>query len=936
MKKVISDNQKTNTLYIFPTLISKKSAIKTFQSKWNMNQSEFLTMEEWKELLFESNYPVLKEEKRNLSLYSCLSNDDKEFFKISSYFQFIPFARDFFNFWEEMNEEFISESDIIENISTDISVGDWQNDFFENLVRLKNKFNILLNEQKLSDQIFIRNRINLKIDNVRKFTQIVIINQFHFTVLEKYLVEKFDKQTILYLQLPEDDYDKKSFSLKKEAKLLNSENIKTQKIFVSKADEKLSMISGLFNFIDKYNCKNVVDFQFASQSYASFLSEEKFNLNKQKSLKNTIIYRFFYHIHNIISKIILYKDDIFLIHLQTVSEAMFSREFFEVFCEENIDLSQQEIIEFVQKLFQDNFQYIDLAGIFLKITKTSGNVKIIFYRFLEFVSNLIKIDNLTDFTELFKNCSELKFLNIFSEKELLFSNLQDVFFQAVSDFSTIEVVLNHRKWNEIFLPKKNQNKDLAISSGLFLLFLDYLKPKKFSLNHTESNEYKIRITDLQNSRNMTFDNIAILNLVEGILPATRKTRFFLTERQRTKLGLITYEKIELRDKYYFFRLIAQAETVHLFTMENIDQNIEVSSFLEELQILLPENLFELKDIELVSYSQIYSKFIDENKISLPFDQTLPTKEEFYAFPYHKDQDFPNNQIELSTYPWISILEDPFRYYLNDILKIRPKIIEIKADFSKKFIGIIIHELFKIIWNRLLEVYQGDLIHHNFNFTNSLYFDDALKHYLKTNAKFHYISPHNYSEVYFKRIFIPIVKVGITNFFAKLHYDFDFSDVYLKIIPEGEYKKGDSEDQRLLIKLDNEFEVYIRARADIRIEKGKQKLIIDYKSGKATTAKKKRYENQLYLYENFYYILQNPQEMDYVTSLLYFVEEKSFHNFDTKKITKDEIFSKFRDKFIENLEKIFEKGFFIATKKYSFEDTEISRRDLYRSQRNQEK
>ena len=109
IQQVLETEPCLDTVFIFPTARSQKVAIKAFLKKWDLSNSLFLTMEEFKQRLFLSDSPVLKGEKRTLAFYGCLTGEDKQFFRINNYFQAIELAQQFFSLWEEFNEELVDE-----------------------------------------------------------------------------------------------------------------------------------------------------------------------------------------------------------------------------------------------------------------------------------------------------------------------------------------------------------------------------------------------------------------------------------------------------------------------------------------------------------------------------------------------------------------------------------------------------------------------------------------------------------------------------------------------------------------------------------------------------------------------------------------------------------------------------------------------------------
>jgi hypothetical protein len=132
--------------------------------------------------------------------YKALSKNDKEFFNIGSYFQSIELANNFFNFWEEIMEEQISDENIEQVLSYKQTAGNWQLETFEQLKKIKTQYYRLLQKEKFTDKIFLHNIDEIQTDT--KLSRIVVVNQFYFTTLEKKILNKFDKEVLVYLQLP--------------------------------------------------------------------------------------------------------------------------------------------------------------------------------------------------------------------------------------------------------------------------------------------------------------------------------------------------------------------------------------------------------------------------------------------------------------------------------------------------------------------------------------------------------------------------------------------------------------------------------------------------------------------------------------------------------------------------------------------------------------
>jgi len=264
-------------------------------------------------------------------------------------------------------------------------------------------------------------------------------------------------------------------------------------------------------------------------------------------------------------------------------------------------------------------------------------------------------------------------------------------------------------------------------------------------------------------------------------------------------------------------------------------------------------------------------------------------------------------------------KDPFAFYLEFIADLKKRDPILSQDFSNKLIGTISHSVFTMIWERLIEVYHGNKLHHNFVFNTKQYVDQAINHFVKYKMK--YISPHNYSENYFRNIFIPILKDGIANFFYRLHNDHKFSDEYITVFPET----GKTEEKKFF-QLDN-INISLRGRADLRIHSADDiPHIFDYKTGSMNAVKVKRYNEQLQFYEFISYLIDSPEIEQKIKSHLFFIEQKIMTDISKRTDLKNAI--------EEALKNIIDNGFTLADKQGTFEDIAITRRDLKMKSENQ--
>ena len=891
IQKIIAENQDKSCLLLFPTQASKKEAKKIFLQNWNFNESEFLTMDEWKELIFPTSFPVLKEEKRSLMFYKALSKDDKEFFNISNYFQSIELSNNFFNFWNEIMEERVSNENIEQVLSYKQTAGNWQSETFEQMKKIKTRYYHLLQEEKFTDKIFLHNIDDMQTNT--KFNRIVVVNQFYFTTLEKKILNKFDEEVLVYLQLPESVFDKNEMNVLNNFDASMIKQHLKNKVKVIHSSEQFRMIACLLSEIDNNQKNTVIDFKFNLQPYSGFLSHRFFSISNTIPFTNTVIFRFFQITLNLLNSIV-WEGKPFLLSLQQVLNATLSDEFLSCFVQEKI--RREQIRTFLFELIDNDFQYFDLDYFFQNENEFKNEFEQLFI-FLQKTQNIKSIATLIEFIN-----TEIDIEKLVAEESRK-TDILKVFYELLADFASIEEIGIIPDWSSIFSSN--------ITTNILQLFLEYMKSKQTRYELDEVAENRIQITSLQDSRNLNFENVYILNVIEGILPAAKRTQFLLSENQRSKLGLKTYEDIKLRDKYYFYRLLTCCENAVVFTRSNLEENIEVSSFIEELKLhdLVEEtdNSNEKNNL----YELVFSSLLNKNNYSLPDINKISS--DFFTIP-HEQSDFPDNRLALSFYKWDKLKRNPFEYYIEHIAGIKARNPQVLNDFSSKLIGTISHNIFALIWNRLIEVYHGNTIHHNFMYNTKNYVEQAIEHFLKYNKKLKYLSPHNYSENYFRNIFIPILKDGIANFFYRLHNDLQFTDNSISVFPEtGKVT------QKKFFDLD-EIEISLRGRSDLRIHTADDELyIFDYKTGSSNNKKIRKYNEQLQFYEFINYLIESPEVENKLNSYLFFIEEKNLTKL-TKKIDLKETIT-------EVVQSILENGFSLAGSKDEYEDIEITRRDL---------
>ncbi|MDY6915676.1 MAG: PD-(D/E)XK nuclease family protein, partial [Candidatus Cloacimonadota bacterium] len=831
-KKIINENREFNTLYLFPTRANCNKAKQLFLSNWNLNKSMFFTFEDFKSEYFISKNPILKEEKRILTIFKIMTKEDKYFFHLRDYFNSIKFIQQLLQFWQELQEEFIKDERVFEILEQTQTAGNWQEEVYSRLIDLKNNYYQYLEEKGFSDTIFTYNFSYADSTICQDIDRVVVVNQFYHTKLEKKILEKLKLPVHLYYQLPQDMLDEENLEPVRAISATDISSYLNMKIPVAQFKDEFSMLAFLFSNIEEF--ATVLDFRFLQKSYSAFFDPQKFSGTHYNSFAQSRFYQFLQNLHNLHR-----KEDEKLFSIQNLLDACLDDLFLDYFGMEDKKKLRAELFY----LIDNDLKSID-SSYFHKTTP----LKQLLVKIQNTTDKLDKINSVGSLQIFFSNHIEWEvFQNI---PEFVRTDLPQVYFQALADFSTLEEFVEN--WYEIF-PKN-------IAQNLCQLFLDYLKPQR--IKASSKNKPKINITNLQGTRNMKFGNMHILNVSEGVLPAARQPQFLFSENQRSKLGLKNYEDIKHRDKYYFYRLLCQSKNPQVYTIKNEMENIEISSFLEELRLQKLTEPFQ----KYAASKEIYKQFFQNFSFPQKINNISQHPEDFFTIPFHM-QDIEKEKFSVSPSSWQQFHDSPFEFYFKNILRLQERKAEVEEDFSKTLLGTISHNLLNSVWEKYIESFKTNKLSGNLYKYAGNYIQYCLNIYLQSSY-FKYRSPQNYSEQYFKNIFLEFIKEGIKSLILKIYNNYLPEKGWVQIFPE----KGKAAEK--FITTEQDINIFLRGKADLRFQNSEGEIyIIDYKTGVPNGKKVKRYMQQLAFYEAIYYLLEEPEKKKLVNSALYFIEEK---------------------------------------------------------------
>ena len=936
ISKVLLEQPANKTVFIFPNESSKNKAQKEFQHKWLFSQTLFLTMEELKELCFLSDKPLLKEEKRTLALYGSITEEDKTFFRIHDYFQSIEIAQNLFDLWEEFNEELVNEEKINPEkfAALGVEFSEWQEKTFNRLKSIKTNYKKYLEAKNFNDIIFLYKPQCLNFFHFNNFQRFVIVNQFYYTNLEKKIINTFadsGKEISIYFQLPESQVDKVNLKVRFFS-LQEFEECHSKKFTIAESKNDFSMITSLLEQINNNQIRQIVDVSFGKKTYSKLLSFSKFHLSTTQSFAQTSIYQFFSTLFNLADNLIFNKNEKdYLLPIQSILDAALNNDFFNYFYSEckNQDrtILREQLLNFLYSLIENDYKYIDLRGTFFNLIQKNQAIDFI-QSIIKLLKKLFLVKNIFEFNWFVNEI--IKIDAILTQKELLYSNIKEIFYQSFSDFYSIEEMNLFESWDKYFDVKNSLEKNVIVSAGILKLFLNYIKSLSINYSYEQLDSKRIKVTNLEDTRNIQYKNVAVLNLVEGVLPSAHQIPFLFTEKQRKILNLKTYDDVKLREKYYFFRLILSAKNVTLYTQKNINQNIEVSSFVEEIKLSIHQNQITHLEAEDKYYRDIYSQFLNSSNYQVSKDAAQ--KPDFFAIPLEKSKDFPSSSLDLTPYVLQEFKDNAFSFFLHHICGIDERAKEVDMDFSAKLIGIIVHDIINEMWRHINQEQNAAMFGYDFSSVNQTMIDSIISNVLNKQNYFFKIS-HNYTSVYFEEIVLPVIQQGVKAFFHFLETE-GFSHEKIVVIPEKEFGSLEEKKYKLLFPAEENslnINLRIRGRADLRIElpdKNKN-FIFDYKTGGLN-------ENQLIAYELFYYLLEKPELIDQIFSYFYHVlnqEEKELREYyksGRKKVaTKSEIFDLFKEGIMDAVNFIADYGYSLPAQRSKLgKMPEITRKDLF--------
>ena len=829
------------TIIIFPSNNSRNLAMDSLQKIWAFQDISLITMDDLSDLTSLSEKPHIQDTKRYLLFYKSLNQKLKEKYNITDFFTSKLFCEQFIKLFTEFNDEHIDIQMIEEKLISQGFFADWQHEMWLDLVQMYGDYSSYLKPMAFDDLIFHKPNYQAVTHFFSEYKHIIFANQFYFTESEKKLIRYLNgsKNITLFFQFPEIIFDKNTFSVKDFSlkDLLKDAQYESRKICLYASPTDFAQLNKMVEIIDREHITNIVDYDFYEHSWFKLLSNEKFSLPQSYSFENSELFQFFKTMLNLLDSMqYVQPKKKFLFPLAEVFNAFNFPYFRDYFICANYPIDNEhcvvpntELDLFFRKLAQNGYLYFDPYNLssMLKYTESEA-ITTGMTEFANLIKSIIEIKQMNQFIDFIDAESGIDIKQIANAEAIEKTDLLEKFYETLSNIYTIEEFGIVSDWKEIFPYKLNQ----PIIIPILRFFIEYIKPTKISFETTTQG--KVHFLTLVDTRNLKYDKILFLNVTEGVLPKAKSVDFLFNEKQRKIIGLKTYEEIRLREKYYFYRIVLSSLESHIFYTENEDDNIDKSSFIEELQVYMHDKIehHECKDKGYIDFysTHVKSIYCDDKKLN---------NLDFYLIPSDFEKDFAEPYtINLNTYSFLELLKDPMQWFIESNLKFKQFIYPIQDRLNALIIGNVIHKYLENIYNSLnkLPTKEGrKSINSNgvFSPVNDItmgQFKAALKdeNLNFIYEQFLYKYPHDFSGKYFESILFPYIKSSLQSLF----YDGELSKLKDEAILQSEVELP-----KQLFLDTPDYKVYISGRLDMMIGD----CVVDFKTGAGNM-------KQLYLYE----------------------------------------------------------------------------------------
>lgn len=741
-------------VFVFADQANLVKAREYYQRPFLKPSCVFLTLRDLKEKLFPPDRLILREEKLSVFFYKLLTEEEKEELRIDDYFDAIEPAGAFFRLYDELSEYEIHRL---------TGLQEWQERKYRILQGIRERYLAGLDKLQYTDATLAFDFSRFNGEFLDDYKEIVFVNIINFTPKEKRLLRFLEDKgwrVHLYLQMSPADFDEGDLRL--QAVSLPEQPATEIQLYYT--EENLLQAVNLIALVEKENHFDILDAD-PENPYHRLLAAGKISGSREVSFKETKIYRFLQSLYNL-----------------ALSARRQGR------------YLQVEVNALLQALYLPEFrEYYGLDDSALeRLQEAAGEEYVYYFSPGEFSSVMDDLEQLGRVENLGQLCSFLEKLDLQSLNDRLYAKNITRYFDALLELNSLEEMEITGEWDKYFSRR---------ALGLFRLVLNYLEYKK--VEWIRNNNEEIRITALREAPHIYRDNVALINISHGILPSEGGGNFLLTDRQRERLGLPTAAGKRLLEKYCFFRHLFCSKKAVVFSLNNLEDNLTPSSFLEELRLKYDLNMVEAGIKAEAIPAVVEGIFAGEDGALKPDSKRAAGKE----WPVVEEKDFPGRTFSLTYYKYRTLDECYFKFYLEYIVRAEKRV-QPGKKISPPLFGALVHEIFAEVLDRAGPELSVSV--------------DLVEEIIEN--KFYTYSPkiNDYYIQYYRAVLLNKVRDSALHFLQMLK---EKTGPIQKLKTEYRPAKGETPFFRC-----PPADLYLSGRVDLLVDTGEKMWVIDFKTG----------------------------------------------------------------------------------------------------------
>lgn len=628
-----------NTIFIFADDMDKNRGIEWFSKYMQFSNCQITTFSEFKELLFFSHFPLLREEKRVIGFYKSLDRESREFFRVSEYFDTIDIAANFFSLFSELNEA------VIGDLGSIVELRKQQKEMYQMFKKIYLNYSSFLEKNGFTDTVVLHKKENIDYRNLNGIEKLIFINPMSFSKLEREIIRGAEKlcQTLFYVYGSEECYGEELVSKEFELKCRHG----SYALF----KDEFTQCAAFLEIAENSDKIEVVD-------------------AKQEGL----VSRMFYGEGVARSRKAKFTDTPLFVFISFLYEMAVTRECVESgsVIKSSIFLEAVGMREFCSYFGIDDICRKEIMGIILGGNCYLDNSHRAVARVIQEVEKIHQCKTVAEMSS-YLNSLELSFF-----ETDIYPDCREVFYSSIYEMNSIDTLgILTEEDGELFF---GRNRGV----NLLRVAIKFLRYDEVSLGTAVSEEKRVIFRELQQlpSHREKEEKSFFLNLSEGAVPQKKKNSFFFTEQQKKECGIIGYEEERADSKRKFAERINCCSEPYFFAIENEEKNIEISSFLEELI----EN-GSLREVKIESsYKNEIAKFYGSGINSC---RTKPIEAES-----EKIEKGSSVSLKTGYYDFSTLMNCPAKYYFSKKAGIDKNYPEIRYSADLMLIGVIVHDIFR--------------------------------------------------------------------------------------------------------------------------------------------------------------------------------------------------------------------------------------------------